>query len=261
MAPSNRTRPSALLPPPAPSRPDRPGVGVALALALGLALLGSGRAAADEVNDAEHDRIADEMEKLAQRQIWSGVERKYEDLVKLNCKLTEEDYLHGAYAARELGDVMAAYARLKAAAKINGTKEIVDWLWDIDNNYGQVELVSVPARSAVLDGGELPFDPNKRKAVEAAIKSSKIDGIFVGMLPKGEYSFAGQRFTVEPGISVRIEVSPKMRRQGLIDPVIVYREMPGSVVGTGGTAVAPPAPPPPDPPPSDDAPTPDPGNK
>jgi hypothetical protein len=33
---------------------------------------------------------------------------------------------------------------------------------------------------------------------------------------------------IEPGLSVRIEVSPRVRRQGVIDPVIIYRDTPGS---------------------------------
>jgi len=189
------------------------------------ALLASAPALAGKgVVEAEHERLSDEMDKLAQRQVWAGVERKYRELERLGVDLTEQDYLHGAYAARELGHVLACYERLKVAARINGTKEIVDWLWDIDHNYGNVELVSVPPRSAELTTVELPFDPNQRNAVEAAIKSAATDGIFVGMLPKGDYVFASQPFSVEPGVSVRIEVSPKMRRQGLAEPLIVYHE-------------------------------------
>lgn len=199
-----------------------------LAILVGLAALPlSARAGGTEV-EAEHDRLSDEMDKLAQRQVWSGVERKYSELEKLEIELTFEDYLNGAYAARELGEVGHAYERLKNAARKNGTRDVVEWLWDIDNNYGNVELISVPSRSAVLEVQEMPFDPNARKAADAAVESAKTDGIFVGMLPKGSYVFAGQPFTVEPGVSVRIEVSPKARRQGIQDPVIIYRELPGS---------------------------------
>ena len=87
----------------------------------------------------------------------------------------------------------------------------------------------MPARSAELTVATPPFDPNQRKALDAAVRMAKQDGVFDGMLPKGDYVFAGQKFSVEPGISVRIEVSPRMRRQGLIDPVILYRELPGAV--------------------------------
>lgn len=181
-------------------------------------------AGATTADEAEHARLSDEIEKLAKRQVWTGVERKFRDLERLDTEPTLEDLVYGATAARELGDVKHCYERLKAAARLGATKEIVDWLWDIDNNYGSVELLTVPNRSAELLVDEMPFDPNQRKAVEAAQESVRRDGIFVGMLPKGDYSFATQRFTVEPGVSVRIEVSPRVRRQGVIDPVIIYRD-------------------------------------
>lgn len=211
-----------------------------LARMLMLTLLLAGPAwAGQEVVDAERARLSDEMEKLVQRQVWAGVERKYQELERLGSPLSVDDYLHGATAARELGDVASSYDRLKAAARIKGTKEIVDWLWDIDNNYGHVELVSVPARSTALEPQLMPFDPNQRKAVDAAIDASRQDGAFMGMLPRGDYRFGGQSFGVEPGISVRIEVSPRMRRQGLIDPVIVYRELPGAVSAPPASAPSP----------------------
>jgi hypothetical protein len=212
-----------------------------------LAVVCAAPARADDVNSAEHDRIADEMSKLAQRQIWPGVERKYQELLKLGTALNLQDHIHGAMAAREAGDVLAAYDRLKEAVKIKATREVVDWLWDIDNNYGLVELVSVPARSAALDAGELPFDPNHRRAVEAAIEVARKDGVFIGMLPRGEYTFAGQKFSVTPGLAVRIEVSPRMRRQGIIDPVIRYTESPGAIRVGGAPSSPSPAGPPPSP--------------
>ena len=66
--------------------------------------------------------------------------------------------------------------------------------------------------------------------METAVAGAKADGVFVGMLPKGDYTFADQAFSVEPGISLRIEVNPRSRRQGIIDPVIIRREMPGATI-------------------------------
>ena len=185
---------------------------------------------ADDVTAAEHDRISDELARLAKRQVWTGAEKKFQELERLGVELSLDDYLYGAYAARENGDVLRAYERLQRAARIGGNKEIVDWLWDIDHNYGKVELLMVPSRPAELTAAEMPFDPNQRKAVEGAIKSAKADGMFIGMLPKGNYDFAGQVFTVDPGVAVRIEVSPKVRKHGPIDPVIRRPLAPGAVV-------------------------------
>ncbi|MEC7947981.1 MAG: hypothetical protein VX265_10460 [Myxococcota bacterium] len=191
--------------------------------------------AGGDVAAAEHDRVADEMERLAERKIWAGVERNFRELESLDASLTFDDLLIGAHAARELGDVASAYARLKAASGIKSTREIVSWLSDIDNNYGHVDLVAVPARSAELSAVQMPFDPNQRRAVDAAVKRSKQDGAFRGLLPAGGYSFASQKFEVVPGISVKIEVSPRMRRQGLIDPVIIVRDSPGAVLQAAPT--------------------------
>ena len=176
----------------------------------------------DAQRTAEAARISDEMERLAQKKAWSGVDRLYRKLEGLGVDPTLEDYMHGAYAARELGEVLIVRSRLKVAARSHQSKEIVEWLWKIDNTYGRVELVSVPQRSTTLEAAVMPFDPDQRKAVEAAIASVGDNGVFVGMLPEGEFSFSGQQFKVEPGISVRIEVSPRVRRHGPIAPVIVY---------------------------------------
>jgi hypothetical protein len=162
------------------------------------------------------------MDRLAERKAWTGVDRLYRKLETLQVEPSLNDYMLGAYASRELGEVIEVRDRLKSAARTHQSKEIVEWLWKIDNTYGRVELVSVPPRSTTLEAGVMPFDPDQRKAVEAAIRSVSDDGMFVGMLPEGEFTFSGQQFKVEPGISVRIEVSPRVRRHGPIAPVIVY---------------------------------------
>lgn len=188
---------------------------------------------------AEAERLSDDLEKLAERQVWPGVEHKYEDLAALGVPLQQRDYLYGAYAARELGDVAAAYDRLQAAARMGGSKEIVDWLWDIDHSYGNVDLLMVPPRSTELTCDEMPLDPNQRKAVEAAMRATKATGTYRGLLPQGNYTFGGVAFQAEPGVSVRIEVNPRVRKKGPADPVIRYPQAPptqgGTTSGAGGS--------------------------
>lgn len=212
-----------------------------LTILLCLTLAAPDSARADDVASAEHDRLSDELANLVKRQVWTGAERKFIELERLGIQLSLDDYLNGAYAARENGDVESAYERLQQAAKLGGSKEIVDWLWDIDHNYGRVELVMVPPRSAELICLEMPFDPNQRKAVETAIKVAKDDGTYIGMLPRGQYTFAGLAFTVDPGVGVRLEVSPKVRKHGPIDPVIRKPTMPGTATENQTGTVATPA--------------------
>lgn len=175
-------------------------------------LLSVGTAAAADVHAAEHIRLSGDIEQLASRQLWTGVEKKYAELEKLGVEMSYDDLLHGAQAARALGNAQAAYDRLKVAARIKGTREVVDWLYAIDANYGQVALLATPPRGVLLEVTEVPFDPDQRICVEATAERVKKEGGFTGLLPRGTYAFAGQQFTVEPGIALRIEVSPKMKK-------------------------------------------------
>lgn len=181
-------------------------------VALALCLYSASPAWADERADAEHLRLSGELEQLAQRQLWQGVDRKFLEMDKLGVALTYEDLLHGAHAARALGNMDAAYARLKRAAKLDTTKEVLDWMYAIDMHYGMVELIRTPKKGDVLSVELLPFDPDQRAAVERATTAVADNGSFQGLLPAGQYVFCGQPFTVQPGIAVRIEVSPKMKK-------------------------------------------------
>ncbi len=180
-----------------------------LVLALSL-LLHAARAS--DVAEAEHVRLADDMEQLAGRQLWSAVEKKFSELRALGVPLTYADLLRGAYAARALGDVQAAYERLRSASRIEGTQEVLDGMASIDAHYGRVELITHNARGIELSAEEMPFEPDQRRAIEAALERVRRDGGFVGLLPRGDYRYAGHDFRVEPGIGVRVEVSPRLKK-------------------------------------------------
>lgn len=148
---------------------------------------------------AEYYRLHDECSKLARRQVWTGVERLYLEMEATGAALVYEDYLAGAMAARDAGDVLLAYERLTVAAKLNGTREVIDWLWSIDTAYGRVELRTEPLGPAELSVAVMPMLPDQRAAIEAAQRQLKEGGTYAGMLPAGTYTFAGQEFTVTPG--------------------------------------------------------------
>ena len=131
-------------------------------------LLAAGPAAADDaVHEAERVRLSQDIKQLAQREAWTGVERKFEELELLGTTMSFDDLYRGACAARALGDVAAAYDRLKAAAAVDPRRDVLDWLYAIDNHYGRVELLVIPPRNASLDIAEMPFDPADRAAVVA----------------------------------------------------------------------------------------------
>ena len=158
---------------------------------------------------AEYYRLHDEMQKLAKRQVWSGVNRYYEEMEALGVPLDYHDYVAGALAARHEGEVMVAYDRLQAAARIDGTREVIEWLWSIDTAYGRVTLATQPLEPSTLEVTQLPMLPDQRAAVEAAIRQVDETGAYDGMLPEGDYTFAGQLFTVTPGPKeVSIVVTP-----------------------------------------------------
>lgn len=192
---------------------------------------------AEEISEMERqarvgevERLSGEIRTLGRRQIWAGVERKYNQLLKVEIPAGGDVHLIAAYSARERGDLLEVHTRLIRAATDNPTEVVIDWLYDLDHNFGRVELKADRRRTAVLEASSMPLDPNRRKAVEAAIKECSDHGKFTGLLPRGKYRFGGQDFAVEPGISVRVEVSPKARRQGMNKPTIVYHELPQATV-------------------------------
>jgi len=193
---------------------------------LSLWLLASPTFAVD-VSEGEHMRLSEDLKQLAARQLWQGVEKKYLELEKLGVELSYADLMYGAYAARALGNVQHAYDRLKRAVKAEGTKEVVDWLFAIDSSYGAVELLAHNPKGVALECLEMPFDPDQRLAVEAAIDTVKREGEFAGLLPKGSYVYGGEPFLVYPGVSKRIELSPKLKKtSGVVVPPAVPGEAP-----------------------------------
>jgi len=138
------------------------------------------------VDQAEAIRLSQELEKLSKRNAWAGVERTYRALVKTQGPLTREDHTRGAHAAQALGKMAEARARLQLANKFGEDAEIMDWLWDIDSNYGRVFLAGDEG-TVSLACKQMPFNPIQSKAVQYAIQEMSSRGVFEGLLPQGEY--------------------------------------------------------------------------
>ena len=169
----------------------------------------------DPAVKAEYWRLHDEMQRLANRQVWTGVARLYDEIEGLEgVELTYDDFVAGAMAARHEGEVLLAYERLTEAAKIDGSREVIEWLWSIDTAYGRVQLSTDPPGPSNLTIEQMPMLPDQRAAVEAARRKIEEEGTYDGMLPEGTYTFADQTFTVTAGPKeVNITVTPLDKRR------------------------------------------------
>ncbi len=161
-----------------------------------------------EAAKAEYVRLAQELEKLTSRNAWAGVERTYLALIETGVQPTFEDFIAGASSARATGDISGSRARLMAANELQEDKEILDWLWEIDSNYGKVFLACLPSKDPItLAAPVMPFDPAMAASVRFAIAEIEEDCLFDGYLPKGDYVFGTKEVSVVPRVqSVRIDL-------------------------------------------------------
>ena len=218
---------------------------------------------AGDVEKAEHRRLNEEMERLAQRNAWTGVERSFQELLALQEKgevLTYDEWHLGAQAARALGDMQAARTRIAEAVKLEGKEEDIAWLEQLDKNYGPVNLRSVDKESVpTLTIAAMPFAADQRAALEYAQKELAEERVFRGLLPPGQYTFeaggVSQTFAVEAAqletVTVRLTPSGEGGSGALsyvgprIDlgagfttggPAVPEKEMPPGFSGVGARA-------------------------
>lgn len=152
--------------------------------------------------NAEHTRLSEEMHKLAGRNVWDGVEEKFNILLTLGIQPTYQDYLNGAQSARALGNVSDVIDRLEAAKALNPTSEVTDWLSNIEGSYGHVTMTlprALRSNPDVFKPAIPPFAPDQRTAIEAAKTSLAETGSFSGYLPAGLYILNGANILVEAG--------------------------------------------------------------
>ena len=158
------------------------------------------------VRAAEYTRLSEELEKLTQRGAWAGVERTYTALVATGMEPSFNDYVAGAYAARALGDIQQVRFRLDAAHAIHEDTEVINWMWDIDANYGRVWLAG-DAGKVELSAAVMPFNPDQAKSVRFAIERVAETGSYDGYLPAGTYGFGAFEVKVVPRVqTTRIDV-------------------------------------------------------
>jgi hypothetical protein len=162
--------------------------------------------ALEEVADprllAEFHRVSDKLRSLAERQIWVGAEQAWRELVALGLPMEFEDLVIGAHLARSRGDVGETWRLLKEAAPLRTDREVIEWLWVIETEYGRVALKVEPFGGAELKASPMPVVPDKRQAIAVAAAQVEKSGSFAGMLPGGSYRLNEATFVVTPGSDV-----------------------------------------------------------
>ncbi len=201
------------------------------------ALVVSVPAFAASADEAEHIRLSEETRKLAARNAWRGVEAAYlkmEELEKRGVVLTVDDYLLGVQAARQLGNVLDVYNRLKKADGVAPSDELKGQIAAIEGSFGVVDLdVDDKFKGTFeLKPAAMPFDPGQRKAIEVAQKQLAETRKFKGMLPFGQYTIGERSFTVQKDVAI-VDVYLGVKKGGKDDGKVASRERAGLRLDVG----------------------------
>lgn len=134
---------------------------------------------------AEHTRRAEEMNKLAGRGAWEGVDRGYKEmLTKCPDQMTPADFQMAADAAKNMGHVEEEQARLQLVAiKTRGTPAETVARTRLDEIEAQYDSVDITAKTLDVDTSAMA-DPIQRAAVAYAKEQLETTGDFKGYLPK-----------------------------------------------------------------------------
>jgi hypothetical protein len=152
--------------------------------------------------ESRHLQISEEIKTLARRNAYKGVEAQFRELLTLVDKGVRprfEDCLHGAEAARALGDAQATRERLLMALSLSPSTDVKEWLNEVERSYARVRIVNDTRRSLELKPSKAPFAPDQRAALDFARAALDQDGRFDGLLPMGVYHFGKRVFVVVPG--------------------------------------------------------------
>lgn len=182
-----------------------------LAPALPLPVVGPDAAWAGKKDEAEKQRLLGDMQRLAGRGAWTGVTRKYAELVDLGLGVPAHAHLLAYQAARTEGDLAAAHACLVRAVAAGdpgadpSVQEAASALEGLESSYGLVRIEVGSKRIPALVRPEMPFSPDARKAIEHAQGVLADQRSFEGLLPAGRYMVDGTFFEVSAG-GERLEV-------------------------------------------------------
>lgn len=162
-----------------------------------LALLTSAPAMAQETaEEAEMARLMEEMDKLADKNAWTGVERAYTKAVALGDPGFDA-HLFGAQSARALGMTFDAVRRLQRARTLQDDDGVRADLEALEAAFARVKITSEREENPALTPATMPFAPDQRASIEYAQATFAETGAFTGMLPMGTYTLGDTTFTLD----------------------------------------------------------------
>ena len=170
--------------------------------------------------DAEYKRLAREVQRLERKERWEMLDSVFNNIRELNVEIKSEHWRVAANANQEIGNIGKTREYLSQAIKVKSDSKTKLWLKDVEENYGEVYLHAKSTGDFVFKANESPMDPIAVRCIEYASESLKNERLFSGMLPKGKYTFVDEEFEVLPGIEVRRELDPKLRKKGLKEALI-----------------------------------------
>jgi hypothetical protein len=176
-----------------------------------------GEPEARTVEGERYVQLQEEIGQFLRRNAWKGVEAAYQEMLALNelgVNVLCEDHLHGARAARQLGNAKAVHERLLLAIAASPSEEAVQWLNDLEQNYARVTIYHQRRDPAPLEPSAMPFAPDRRAAVLFAQEQLEDNAMFEGLLPAGVYRVGDDLLVVAPGDPPVTLTVQKARRNG-----------------------------------------------
>lgn len=162
-----------------------------------------------EEERAEYNRLSERAQRLGEKTTWNGVERIFLQMEEAGFPLSQRDYLLGAEAARDRGDMKNVRDRLLQAMRLTPDLATGRSLAEIQGNYGAVVLVAKNSEET-LRPSVRPFQPDRGKAIDFAASVLLEEGTFDGLIPVGTYTFGDRTFEVVAGTEpVEIDLNKK----------------------------------------------------
>lgn len=150
---------------------------------------------------AKYIQLDEQMQKLASRNAWNGVEETWKSVVALGEPIGDNLYELAASAARMRGDAWGAYQRYLDVIRHSPEDELAHSQMKLyRDNYGRLTVRRVELTPIKLETSVAPFEPDARQAIVFAQEQLDKTGGFDGMLPIGNYVIGTYQVQVGAGL-------------------------------------------------------------